>query len=229
MQEAWTMIERWEVLAPVTHRTPVPEVVVRAMCFVAFNLKWYSWVGITLLSFYGAGRLGEVLRCCREDLVLAADVFEELGSPIFLQLRKFKSLHRQPAKVQHMRIADPFACKVITMIFKKLPLDCNLFSASAYQYRKRWDIVIEILSLQNQKLTPGGLRAGAAVYHYKMGKPIADLLWIMRLRNLQTLESYLQETAALNTFAVLSPKQRGVVSAASRSFSFLLDANFDQG
>ena len=61
---------------PVKHRTPVPENVVCAMCVLAWHMQWWSWVGATILSFYGAGRLGEVLRCPREDLVLPRDVFE---------------------------------------------------------------------------------------------------------------------------------------------------------
>jgi hypothetical protein len=48
-------------------------------------MKRYAWVGATILAFYGAGRLGEMLRCCREDLVLPDDVVEPPVS--FLQGR----------------------------------------------------------------------------------------------------------------------------------------------
>ena len=76
MAPAWEIVEKWESLCPVKHRTPVPENVVCAMCVLAWHMQWWSWVGATILSFYGAGRLGEVLRCPREDLVLPRDVFE---------------------------------------------------------------------------------------------------------------------------------------------------------
>ena len=202
MATAWEMVERWELLTPVNHRIPVPESVVCAMCVLAWRRKWFSWVGATVLSFYGAGRLGEVLRCSREDLVLPSDVFEATGQPVFLRLRSLKSKMRQPSKVQHMKVVDVHASKLLAVIFRNLPLDAALFETSPYQYRKRWDLLLRMLGMEKDlNLTPGGLRGGAAVFHYKRGKPIADLLCLRRLRSQVTLEIYLQEVAALNLFA----------------------------
>jgi putative Mn2+ efflux pump MntP len=69
------------------------------MIVYAWHLEWYAWIGAMLLAFLGAGRLGEVLKCAREDLVLPGDVVEAEGTPVFLRLRTFKSRLRQPAKV----------------------------------------------------------------------------------------------------------------------------------
>ena len=219
---AWEMAERWETLCPVNHRTPIPDTVVNAMCVVAWNLKWYGWVGATVLSFYGAGRLGEVLKCSREDLVLPSDVFEPDGKPVFLRLRKFKSKGRQPARVQHMKISDRNASLLLSRIFRNLPLDEPLFGTTSYQYRSRWDCVLKMLGIAKEfALTPGGLRGGAAVCHYKNGKPINDLLWLLRLRSQITLESYLQEVSALNLFSKLSAPTRETIKIASSFFAFL--------
>ena len=222
MMPAWEMVEKWEMLTPVNHRTPIPETLVTAMCALAWHLKWYGWVGATVLAFYGAGRLGEILRCSREDLVLPSDVLEPIGAPVFLRLRSFKSQTRQPAKVQHMKVVDATASRILTVIFRKLPLEAPLFGASPYQYRKRWDLLLEKLGIgKDFQLTPGGLRGGAAVYHYKNGKAIADLLWLLRLRSQSTLESYLQEVAALNLLAKLSPKVRSCIQTFAATFAFL--------
>ena len=104
---AWELVKMWETLCPVRHRTPVSETLVCAMCVLGLHLKWWSLVGATVLSFYGAGGLGEVLGCSQEDLVLPSDVFERTGSPVFLRLRSFKSQVRQPARVQHVKVSDP--------------------------------------------------------------------------------------------------------------------------
>jgi len=222
MMPAWEMVEKWEMLTPVNHRTPIPETLVMAMCALAWHLKWYAWVGATVLAFYGAGRLGEILRCSREDLVLPSDVLEPIGAPVFLRLRSFKSQTRQPAKVQHMKVVDATASRILTVIFRKLPLEAPLFGALPYQYRKRWDLLLEKLGIgKDFQLTPGGLRGGAAVYHYKNGKAIADLLWLLRLRSQSTLESYLQEVAALNLLAKLSPKVRSCIQTFAATFAFL--------
>eukprot|EP00435_Cladocopium_sp_Y103_P061170 s1087_g22.t2 len=222
MDQAWQMVERWEVLNPVKHRAPVPESLVQCMCFMAWQEKWYSWVGATLLAFYGAGRLGEVLRCSREDLVLPEDVLEAAGSPVFLRLRSFKSRMRQPAKIQHMKVVDPLASRLLSKIFRNLAYDQPLFATTPYQYRKRWDLLLSKLDIgKDSSITPGGLRGGAAVYHYKRNRPIQDLLWLLRLRSQTTLECYLQEVAALNTFAKLSEFTRNSILLCASCFAFL--------
>ncbi len=222
MASAWELVTRWEQVCPVKHRQPVPEALMKAICVFGWHKKWYSFVGATLLAFYGAGRLGEVLRTTREDLVLPVDVLEPPGSAVFLRLRQFKSIRRQPARIQHMKVSDPFVSKMLAKIFGKLPYSAPLFGTSAYQYRKRWDIAIEALCHgATPSLTPGGLRAGAAVFHYKRGRAIADLLWLMRLRSQTTLESYLQEVAALNVLAAMPSKCRNAILAAAATFPFL--------
>ena len=223
MQQPWEMVERWEALAPVKHRTPVPESLVQSLCVLAWHHRWYSWVGATLLAFYGAGRLGEVLRCSREDLVLPEDVLEPQGSAVFLRLRSFKSRMRQPAKIQHMKVTDGLACRLLSKIFRALDFDQSLFGSAAYQYRKRWDYLLLKLGIPKDiSITPGGLRGGAAVFHYKHGKQIQDLLWLLRLRSQTTLECYLQEVAALNTFAKLSQSSRDAVLSTASCFAFLI-------
>ena len=222
LQEAWGMVARWELQTPVVHRTPIPEALMKAMCSVAWFYGWHAWVGVTLLAFYGAGRLGEVLKCCREDLMLASDLLEPINRPCFLKLRSFKSLHRQPARIQHMKVSDPLACKMVHKIFRKLPMDSLLFAATSYQYRKRWDMLLSTLMIDvGHRLTPGGLRGGAAVYHYRAGRSINDVMWLLRLRNQQTLESYIQEVAALNTMAKMSATTRDYISQFSTIFQFL--------
>ena len=225
MAEAWEMVERWEAQNPTVHRNPVPEVAVKAMCALAWHWKWFSWIGVTLLAFYGAGRLGEVLRCNREDLLLPRDLLEPPGSAVFLRLRNFKSKNRQPARVQHMRISDSYASRLISRLFGGLGLESPLCGYTPYHYRKRWDVIIETLGFAKPfQLTPGGLRGGAAVFHYRLGKPIQDLMWLLRLRSQTTLESYLQEVASLNILAQLSPDGRASVLCCASTFPFLLAA-----
>ena len=230
MSMPWEIVERWEAISPVKHRSPVPEVVVRALCSLAWHWGWFSFVGATLLSFYGAGRLGEVLRCTREDLLLPEDLLEATGSHVFLRLRQFKSLNRQAAKVQHMRVTDRKASFLLSQIFRRLPMAQPLFGSTPYQYRKRWDLLLATLGLITQPpLTPGGLRAGSAVHHYRLGKPINDLMWMLRLRSQTTLESYIQEVASLNVLSKLDDRTRRSVFASASIFPCLAAQSAYQG
>ena len=164
---AWQLVKTWEIQEPVTHRPPTPESLVSAMCALAWQHHWYEWIGVTLLAFYGAGRLGETIRCRRSDLIMPPDTCEEDNEAVFLQLRTFKSKFRQAARIQHMKVSDSVAVKIITRIyFNYGPLD-KLFSGSHSQYRKRWDFLLQIFQIPaSLKLTPGGLRGGAAVAAY---------------------------------------------------------------
>ena len=230
MSQAWEMVDRWSAITPVNHRIPVPEVLVKAMCAISWHWGWYAWTGATILAFYGAGRLGEVLKCSREDLLLPEDLLEPSDSPTFLRLRQFKSKNRQPAKVQHMRISDATASRILSRIFIKVPMTSLLFDSTPYQYRKRWDAILATLGFDAKSgLTPGGLRGGSAVFHYRKGKPIGDLLWLLRLRSQSTLESYLQEVASLNVLAKLPESMRRSVFATAAIFDHLAAAKLQPG
>jgi hypothetical protein len=58
--------------------------------------------------------------------------------------------------------------------------------------------------------------------HYKQGRPIADLLWLMRLRSQVTLESYLQEVAAMNALADLPEGARVFLKDTASVFPCLV-------
>ncbi len=230
MQMAWEIVERWEAQTPVRHRTPVPEIIVKALCSLAWCHGWYTWTGATLMAYYGAGRVGEVLRALRSDLILPYDNLEPVGAPCFLQLRSFKSMNRQPAKVQHMKIDDGYVSSLLTRIFGGVALHEPLFRSTPYQYRKRWDILVRDLGIPSElSLTPGGLRGGAAVFHYKAGRGIADIMWMMRVRAQSTLESYIQEVSALNTVARLPAATRTTILRVASTFPHLAFAHGTPG
>lgn len=54
---------------------------VKAIVPLAWQLKWWQWVGATALAFYGAGRWREFLRCCRGDLATSEDRAHEGSGP----------------------------------------------------------------------------------------------------------------------------------------------------
>ena len=225
LQVGWELVRRWEFQEPVVHRTPVPESVVKALISHAFLLGWFEWVGITLLAFYGAGRVGEVIRCRKGDLVPPRDCFGENPGTIFLQLRSFKLLMRQGARIQRMKITNSDAVKLLDLIYGNYPTASLLFHGSSHQYRKRWDFLVESFGIRGAlKLTPHSLRGGAAVTGYRSGRPLAEILWAMRLRNISTLENYLQEVSSLTFLTSLAPSTRASLVAASSFFPFWANA-----
>ena len=219
---AWEMVRRWELQEPVTHRLPIPEGLLKALCTLGWMHGWFEWVAISLIAFYGGGRVGEILRCRKFDLILPADTMEPEVRAAFLQLRTFKSRGRQPSKVQHMKISDPYAVHLLTKVYYLYEPQRILFYGTASQFRKRWDFLLKSLHVEKEiNLTPGGLRGGFAVWSYRRGTPISEILWQLRLRQQSTLESYLQEVGTLTVYSLLTPVARSSIERCKVLFQFL--------
>ena len=220
---AWDLATRWEAVEPTTHRTPVPLVVVQAMISVAWNLGWKRWCGVTCLAFFGIARIGEVLNCRRSELLLPVDLMDDRNCAAFLLLRRSKTSFRQAAKVQHLKVNDPLAVRMLENIYSDFLPGVFLFHGSPSVYRRRWDIVLRLLHFDlGLKLTPGGLRGGGAIEEYRRGAAISDIQWRMRLKNVTTLEAYIQEVAALSVMTALSDQCVKHIKAASKLFRFLV-------
>ena len=212
---------RWEKAEPTRHRCPVPETLVEALVALAWCIGWKRWSGITLLCFHGVARAGEVLRCLRRDLLLPEDVMYESGAA-FLIFRTSKTMHRQAARVQHVKITTPYVVRLLSVVFSGAAPDELLFHGSAQMYRKRWDYLLKLLQVPSEiNITPGGLRGGGAVAFYRRGGSIADLTWVMRLRQMSTLESYLQEVAAISVLTDLPFHCRFSIRAAAELYLHL--------
>lgn len=213
-----------------SHRPPLPEGIVKGLVALAWQFKWYDWCGVTLIAFYGAGRLGEILRCLRADLILPRDTVGEVNDSAFLELRRFKSLNRQPSRIQHMKVSDKYCVRLLSIIYANFDSDCKLFDGSADQYRRRWDFLLRAFGIDKSlRLTPGGLRGGSAVWAYRHGVPIPQIQWNLRLRQLGTLESYIQETASLTVYTSLSATSRSSLLRAAAIFGVLCHAANRQG
>ena len=220
---AWELATRWEAVAPATHRSPVPLALLQSMVVVGWSLGWKRWCGVTLLAFFGIARIGEVLNCRRRDLLLPADLIDDRNQAAFLLLRRSKTSFRQAAKVQHLKVTDPTAVRILEALYKDFSADTFLFHGSPNVYRRRWDVVLQFLGLHScHKLTPGGLRAGGAIEEYRRGASIPDIQWRMRLKNVTTLEAYIQEVAALSVMTALSSRCVKRVRASSKFFAHLV-------
>ena len=122
-----------------------------------------------------------------------------------------------------MKISDEPVVKLLCSIYQKLPKNDLLFEGTANQYRKRWDHLLSMFSIDKAvvRLTPGGLRGGAAVRMYRDNVPIQQIMWALRLRQQSTLEYYLQEVGTLTVFSQLSPESLSLLQRVGRRF-FLL-------
>ncbi|CAE7767227.1 Rraga [Symbiodinium sp. CCMP2592] len=221
--ECWNLVSKWEVVEPLQHRAPLPEVILRAMVCLALLWKWERVAGILLISFWGISRPGEALRSLRSDMLLPSDLCLGDKAVCYLKIRSPKTGRRTKARVQHISVRNAAVLPLLERVFKNLAPNEALFPGSPSAFRRRWDSLLDALLVPKSfKLTPGGLRGGGAVAEYHRGTDLATLQWRMRIRHQVTLEAYLQEVAAENLLLKLPPHCTDRVKAAASLYDLYL-------
>ena len=129
-----------------------------AMAAVGCTWKWYRFVAIILLSYFGCCRTGEVLRAQRRHVVLPSDLAMDIPSgAIFLRIVEPKAKRRGLGKVQHAKIEDSLVCRFLSRYLAELNLDEQIFSGAPSSFRRRWDAVLKALDVPaSLEITPGG-------------------------------------------------------------------------
>ena len=219
---AWELLSRWEQVQPVTHRVPVPKLILDAVLAVSISWGWLRFAALTALAFHGAMRVGQPIVATREDLILP-DEAALLQKFRFLRVSKPKPGRRGRGRVQHARVDDAGAVDLAVAAFSHLDPSEKLFAATASTYRRRWDRAAEALQIPaSLEITPGGLRGGGAVFMYHRNLTVADILWRMRLKQQSTLESYLQETATITIIHQLPQKSLVSIKSAAAMLPFMM-------
>ena len=210
-------------MQPTHHRPPLPKIVHDAFVCLSLSWGWCRFAATTMLAFHGACRVGEPLRAFRRDFILPADAGLE-GEPIcFLNITAPKPGRRGRGRIQHTKVTDKDAVELAIAVFSHLRPDEPLYPSGLSAYRHRWDRLVQVLEIpKSAALTPGCTRGGGAVHLYHRNTPISNIQWTMRLKQLSTLESYLQETAALAVLHRLSPSTREKVQSCSKMLPFIL-------
>lgn len=220
---SWEMVQRWEKMEPVCHRVPVPEPLVISLVVMAWNFGWRRWACCTLVTFYGIGRIGEVLAARRGHLILPKDILETKKNVAYLRLDSSKTSYRSGSKVQHLKVTDDIVVKLLEKTYYNVPPEVFLYDGTPGVYRRRWDWLLQRLSVSKElRLSPGGLRGGGAVTAYRRGQPLMEIMWSMRLQQISTLQSYLQEVAAATALTAVSKPSRKLMRSLNKLYPMLV-------
>ena len=222
-KSVWQLATNWRLVEPVNHRHPIPVTLVKAMIALALTTGSSRWAGVTILSFWGLARIGEVLKALRCHLLLPKDILFAATDRTFLHYDKPKSRNRGGASHQHSLIRGLGFANMLSHIFADLKNTDRLYSLSPATYRSRWNKFLKFLGVPSATgFTPGGLRGGGAVASYMSDMPIPDIMWRMRVSSTNTLEHYLQEVAALTSLRSLPKRSVSMII----EFAALFDATF---
>ena len=219
----WEMIARWEIREPPSHRTPLPETLFRAMFTIAAHWGWHRFASVLGISFFGIARPGEPLAETRKSLLLPSDLLDVESHTAFLRISSPKTRRRGGGRIQHLTITDGAFVAYLERAMAKIPRSSSLFPGSPSAFRRRWDAILVALGVpKSAGLTPGGLRGGGCVAAFHRGTELSKILWLMRIKHVQTLQAYLQEVAASSVVPDLPPFARRRVKAASALFDLAI-------
>lgn len=212
MQQAWGIISKWEELEPIQHRRPIPLSMLNSMVALSLLWGWHRVASVLLIAFHACARPGEVLKAKRASLILAEDIGGRNGEPCFLKICKPKPGRRGLGRVQHAKLRDSHVTSFLGKTFADVDPHAFIYPGSASSFRTRWDLLLKKLRIPpSTGLTPGCLRAGGTVELYIRGMPIMDILWALRLKNLETLQHYLQEISTQITLIDLPMESRHLI------------------
>ena len=156
--------------------------------------------------FFRHFKTGEVLKLQRRDLLLPSDLLDDEHNAAYVVVWKSKTSTRQPARVQHLKVVDDRAIRLLETIYGVQRKEDQLYHGSPSVYRTRWNFLLRLLQIPTElRLTPSGLRGGGSIELYRKGESIANIQWRMRIRHVGTLESYIQEVAAVSLLPELGP------------------------
>jgi len=102
LRRSWDVSTKWTIVEPISHRLPLPRVLMKAMVALGILWGWHFFSGCLLLAFEGPGRIGEILKSTRRCLTLPQDMLHDPPDRAFLQIEKPKSIYRGGALVQHV-------------------------------------------------------------------------------------------------------------------------------
>ena len=142
LQDAWSVVSKWEELEPVEHRRPLPRAMVEAMCSLCLQWGWIRVASVILLTFHACARPGEVLCSPRANLILPDDIDEAAGSPCFLRVSKPKPGRRGMGRVQHCKVTDRCVSIFLSRVFHLVRGHEYIYPGSSSAFRYRWNYVI---------------------------------------------------------------------------------------
>ena len=168
-----------------------------------------------------------MLRAPRANLILPEDIDESAGSPCFLCVSKPKPGRRGLGRVQHCKVSDYHVSLFLSKVFSAVRGHEAIYPGTSNAFRYRWNFLLRRLEVPSTTLlTPGCLRASGTVELYRKGMPIMDILWTLRLKNLETLQHYLQEISTQITMIDLPSKSRFLILNLSKLFPHFIEIDW---
>ena len=211
LHRPWDALRSWRALTPLSHRVPLPEIVLRAAFGYMINyalsypncaLRWTAGAILFRLAFFALLRPSEFsqLRACDVQVVAP------LGSHkvVLVAIRNPKNRGAM-GRAQFVCVRDPGLVSWLEWLVSGLPGNCKLWPGSHTQLVAFWREVCSGLGLANIHFTLGSFRPGGTTFFYIEGKEIAYIKHLGRWASESSMACYVQESMAALVWSRVEP------------------------
>ena len=161
---SWKLFSVWRRIEIPSRAPPITWALVKSMAAYEWEQENYEMSATLLLSFHCLLRTGEFLKVCADDFSLGR-------SSGVLALRNTKSGIRHNAD-EAISITDTLVLEIIRILVEirrkhnlgSLPL----WSQSAVQFRRRFNVLCSLMDLEKHQFRPYSLRRGGATHYFQI-------------------------------------------------------------
>ena len=203
LRPAWMKVRRWRVLYPSAVRTPLPQVIWRAMVVLAMAQGWEFTAMILWVAFAGLLRPNEAAMLKRRLLSLGCDLLglTERGV-ITIPLPKTRNRGHM---IQSVVLADRALLRFLERKVGGLAPEVLLCPGGLPGLRSRFQALLKQLNVPTGLYTLGSLRGGGACSHFLEHGNLAALQFHGRWDSLSSVSHYLQVGLSTASLAQIPP------------------------
>ena len=223
MQLPWDVVRFWQDLMPLYSHRPFPLPLVLAFAAQAAVWQWLDVVILLLVGFAAMLRPAELFALKVRNILFSEDL--GVAGLFFFVVVESPKARRKGARMQHVRVDDPFIYWILRSVCKHLAPAQKLFAGTNRKANQLFAALAQQLGVSTRDgtgLTWASLRGGGATNMYLAGRPREQIQWAGRWRSALTLDTYIQEVAAMSLMTELHPDSRALVDyLAGNSHSLL--------
>jgi hypothetical protein len=230
LHRPWDALRAWGASLPLSHRIPLPEIVLQAIFgymlnhaleFTSVAHRWVSAAVLFRIGFNALLRPGEFSSLRARDV----KVVSPLGMPAvaLVAIASPKNKHAM-GRAQFVCIRDQALVAWIQWLTHNLPRNCKLWPGSHTQLVSLWKKVIACLGCGDVGFTLGSLRPGGTTQYYIMGKEIAYIKHLGRWASETSMTCYIQEAMASLVWSKICPVAESQISSWSSASKFAWDS-----
>lgn len=217
LRPAWDSIQSWRLTRPVQSRTPLPEFVMKALCYFGVMqamyydtnraLVWFPFSVNLRFAFYALFRPREMfmlVRCC-----LKLPFRSLLGGGRVAVATILDPKNRAfMGRLQVRMVRDFAAIAWMEWYVEGMSPSAPLWPFSDHIFRVCLQTSLEHFGLEKLGITVASLRAGGATWLLEQGTPLSNIRFAGSWASERAMSCYLQEAESASVLLSMLPSQQ---------------------